>query len=554
MSPSELARLSPLAPMMAQLLCNRGITDPSEAQSFLSAGHFEPNPFRMKGITEAVTRLRRAIRDSELVAVFGDFDADGITATALLVQALRAVGAKVRPYIPHRMEEGYGLRLDALRDLYRKGVRVLVTVDCGIRAVSQIEQARRGLDIIVTDHHRIGPQLPSALAVINPRQPGCGYPFKELSGAGVAFQLARALLRANSKSRARKAIALEEEDLLDLVALGTVADVVPLVGENRALVKRGLEILNRSPRPGVQALMKAAKLQPGHITARTNAFVLAPRLNAAGRLDSASLSYELLCSASLQEAQPLAERLERINADRRRLTQEILEQARQRVMTEPLPPLLFAAQKGFHPGVVGLVASRLAEEFYRPAVVVEEEEEFSRGSARSIPEFHIGRALDECAELLERHGGHRAAGGFTARSENLPALEERLLAIAQREFEGVELVPELDIDLEVDCAQVGVDTIELLQQLEPFGQGNPRPLFLSREVETRGVRVAGQEGRHLQMVLAAGQEERHAIGFGLGELAGRVGDRVDIVYMIEINEWNGQRRLQFNVQDLRASE
>ena len=552
--PSLMARLPHLSPLMAQLLYNRGITDPDEARAFLQGEGLGPNPFRMKGITEAVTRLRRAIRQGEPIAVFGDFDVDGVTATALLVQTLRALGAQVQPYIPQRVEEGYGLQLDTLRNLYRQGVRVLVTVDCGIRAVSQIERARRGLDIIVTDHHSVGPQLPPALAVINPKQSDCPYPFKELSGSGVAFQLARALLRANARTPLGAPVTLQEEELLDLVALGTVADIVPLTGENRALVTRGLKRLNQPQRAGVQALLDRAGVRPGEITAWAISFILGPRLNAAGRLDTAMLSYQLLTSPSLEEARPLAERLEAINRERQQLTEEALERAREQVMAEPLPPLLFAAHESFHPGVVGLVASRLVEEFYRPAVVVELGDELSRGSARSIPEFHITHAFDECAELLERYGGHHKAGGFTIRNENLHAFQDKLLAIARRELEGVELVPTLDIDLEVELREVDWATQALVEQMEPCGEGNPRPLFLSRRVQLREARAVGEEGHHLRLLLSDGRAVWDGIGFGLGGWAGQLGDWVDIVYTIEVNEWNGERRLQLNVQDLRPSE
>ena len=554
MPPSHLAHFPHPSPLIAQLLYNREITDPGEARSFLQGGELEPNPFRLKGVTEAVSRLRRAIRRGEPIAVFGDFDVDGVTATALLVQTLSALGAKVQPYIPHRVEEGYGLQLEALRHLYRQGVRVLVTVDCGIRAISQIERARRGLDIIVTDHHHVGVQLPPALAVINPKQPGCPDSLKDLAGSGVAFQLARALLRANARAPLGEPATLQEEELLDLVALGTVADVVPLIGENRVLVTRGLERLNQPQRAGLQALLNQAGVQAGQVTAMSIGFILGPRLNAAGRLDTAMLSYQLLTSPSLEEAKPLAEKLEAINRDRQQLTRETLEQAQEQVMAEPLPPLLFAAHESYHPGVVGLVASRLAEEFYRPAVVVKIGEELSRGSARSILEFHITKAFDECANLLERHGGHSAAGGFSIRNENLPAFREQLLTIAQRELEDKELVPKLDIDLEVELREVDWATQALVEQMEPCGKDNPRPLFLSRRVQLREARAVGREGHHLRLLLSDGRAVWHGIGFGLGSWAGGLGDRVDIVYTIEVNEWNEERRLQLNVQDLRPSE
>jgi len=551
---SLAARLPHLSPVMAQLLYNRQISDPSEVRSFLEGGDLEPNPFRLKGVTAAVTRLRRAIRNDEPIAVFGDFDVDGVTATVLLVQTLRALGARVRPYIPHRVDEGYGLQLDALRQLYRQGVRVVVTVDCGIRAVSEIERARRGLDIIVTDHHSVGPQLPPALAVINPNQSDCPYPFKRLAGSGVAFQLARALLRANASSPVGDSTALQEEELLDLVALGTVADIVPLVGENRTLVRRGLERLNRPQRAGLCALLDRAGVQPGKLTATGISFTLGPRLNAAGRLHTAMLGYGLLTSASLEDAKPLAEELEALNQKRQRMTEEALEHAREQVMVEPLPPLVFAASEGFHPGVAGLVANRLAEEFYRPSVVVTLGDELSRGSARSVPQFHIAHAFDECANLLERHGGHAAAGGFTIRNENLPAFRDQLLAIAHRDLGDKELVPTLDIDLELELREVDWVTQVLVEQMEPCGHGNPRPLFLSRGVRLREARAVGEEERHLRLLLTDGRAVWDAIGFGLGSWAASLRDRVDIVYTVEAAEWNEEQRLQLNVQDVRPSD
>jgi single-stranded-DNA-specific exonuclease len=552
--PSDLAGLSSVAPMMAQLLYNRGITDPEEARFFLHGGELDSNPFRMKGVPTAVTRLRRAIRRGEYIAVYGDFDVDGVAGTALVVETLHALGAQVRAYIPHRVKGGYGLRLEALRYLYRQGVRVLVTVDCGTRAVRQIDQARRGLDIIVTDHHQLGPELPPALAVINPKRLDCPHSFKELAGSGVAFQLARALLRADASAPLGQQASLQEEELLDLVALGTVADIVPLIGENRMLVRRGLERLNQPRRAGLQALLKQAGEQPRPVTAMSISFFLGPRLNAAGRLDTAELSYQLLTSRSLEEAQPLAEKLEVLNRDRQLLTDRMLTQAREQVVADPLPPLLFAAHGDFHPGVVGLVASRFVEELYRPSVVVELGKGISRGSARSIPEFDVGTALDECGDLLERHGGHPAAGGFEVRNENLPALRDRLLSIADRELSDLELMPSLSIDLEVALREIDWATQALVGQMEPCGEGNPRPLFLSRRVRVREARAVGREQRHLRLQLADGLAVWNAIGFGLGTWAGNLGEWVDVVYTVEADEWQGERRLQLKLEDLRPSE
>jgi len=549
-----VARFPGLSPLIVQVLYNRGLSTPSEVRAFLKGEWPEDNPFRLKGMNEAVTRLRRAIRWQEPVAVYGDFDTDGVTATVLLVETLSALGAQVRPYIPHRVEEGYGLNTGALRELARRGSRVVVTVDCGIRSLPEVAYGRRlGLDIIVTDHHAPGEELPPAIAAINPRQASCRYPFKELAGVGLAFKLAQALLRANRQTPVVSGqVDLDEEDLLDLVALGTVADLAPLLGENRALVKRGLEKLNRPQRLGLQALISQAGVRPGQITATTIGYILGPRLNAAGRLDTAMASYNLLTSSSPAEAESLALELEKVNHERQRLTVETLERAREQVLAMgEEEKLFFVAAEDYLPGIVGLVAQRLTEEFYRPSVVVELGKEVSRGSARSIPEFNITAALDQCRDLLVRYGGHAAAAGFTVANANLEPLAERLRQMAMHQLEGLELLPTLPVDAEVDLSEINWATYALLEQLEPFGYANPAPLLLSRGVLVRDARLVG-EG-HLKMTLSDGRVVWDAIAFHQGEWVGKLPPSLDIVYTLEVNEWNGEKRLQLNVKDLRPS-
>jgi single-stranded-DNA-specific exonuclease len=541
-----------LSPLIVQLLYNRRLRTPSEVHTFLKGDWPEDNPFRLKGMNEAVTRLRQALRRREPIAVYGDFDADGVTATALLVQTLTALDAQVQPYIPDRVDEGYGLNKGALRELAQKGVKVVVTVDCGIRATDKVAYGRDlGLDIIVTDHHSPGEELPPATAAINPKQADCRYPFEQLAGVGLAFKLAQALLRANRQIPvARSKVDLDEEDLLDLVALGTVADLAPLLEENRALVKRGLEKLNQSQRLGLQALISQAGVRPGQITATTIGYVLGPRLNAAGRLDTAMASYNLLTTSSPAEAGSLALELDRINRERQRLTVDTLERAREQVLAiGEEEKLFFVAAKDYLSGIVGLVAQRLADEFYRPSVVVELGEETSRGSCRSIREFDIITALDQCSDLLVKYGGHSAAAGFTVANANLEPLQQSLRQIATRELEGEELLPMLEIDAEVDLSEMNWATYALLEQLEPFGRGNPAPLFLSREVIVRDARVVGED--HLKLTLSDGRAVWDAIAFRQGGWAGKLPHRIDVVYTLEVNEWNEEKRLQLNVKDLR---
>jgi single-stranded-DNA-specific exonuclease len=552
----HLARFPQLSPLIVQLLYNRGITAPQDVRDFLAGARPEDNPFRLKGMNEAVTRLRQAIRGGELVAIYGDFDADGVTATALLVETLSALGAKVKPYIPHRVDEGYGLNTDALRQLASEGIRVVVTVDCGIRSIQEVNYGRKlGLDLIVTDHHSVGEDIPPALAVINPKQPDCPYPFKDLAGVGVAFKLAQALLKANSQVPVAKGeVSVNEGDLLGLVALGTVTDLAPLLGENRSLVKRGLERLNSTERLGLRAMIAQAGLKLGQIDATAIGFVLGPRLNAAGRIDDAIMSYDLLLCRSPIRAENLARMLEEQNQHRQRLTAETLERAREQVLIAgESEKLFFAAAEDFLAGIVGLVASRLTDEFYRPSLVVELGPEKSRGSARSIPEFNITAALDQCSNLLIRYGGHAAAAGFTVANDNLEALQERLKDLAAEQLEGVELTPTLLIDAEVELPELDWATQALLTQLEPCGYANPAPLLLSRRAIVRDARAVGTDGRHLKLTVSDGRVVWDAIAFHQGQWVDQLSRHIDVVYSLEVHEWNGEKRLQLNVKDLRPS-
>lgn len=553
---SHLARFPNMHPIMVQVLYNRGITDPAEAASFLKGEGGEGNPFSLFGVGEAVTRLRRAIRTGEPIAVYGDFDADGVTATALLVQTLRELGGNAYPYIPHRVDEGYGLNKEALTYLAQIGTRVVVTVDCGVRSLEEAVHAHRmGLELIVTDHHSVGTQLPEAVAVVNPRMPQHPYPFGELAGVGVAFKLAQGLLRSNARAPLKRgAVSLEEEDLLDLVALGTVADLAPLLGENRSLVHKGLALINRMERPGIEALCRQSGLRDGAVNTEAISYVLGPRLNAAGRMDHARIAYQLLETAYLTEAEMLAARLDHLNQQRRQLTLEMYKRARELALAEAgEAPLLFAAAPDFPAGIVGLVASKLTDEFYRPSIIVETGPEFSRGSARSIPEFHITEALDECADLLIRHGGHAAAAGFTIASHKLGELAERMRQMAAERLAGLELTPLLSIDAEVRLSQLSGELVRQLMLIEPCGCGNPRPLFLSRNVQLKGQRCVGGDGQHLRLTLFDDGVTWDGIAFKQGEWAGKLPDRVDIVYHVEVNEWNGEQRIQLNIRDIRPA-
>ncbi|HNS03865.1 MAG TPA: single-stranded-DNA-specific exonuclease RecJ [Anaerolineae bacterium] len=562
---SHFARLSHVAPLLVQLLWNRGITEPAAVEAFLSGETRPDDPFRIKGMNEAVTRIRRAIRQGERMVVYGDFDADGVTSTALLVQTLSALGGFVRPYIPHRVDEGYGLNINALAELAREGQQLIITVDCGIRSVEEVAFAnRQGLDVIVTDHHSIGPQLPPALAVINPKRPDCPYPFKGLAGVGLAYKLAQALLRTHDKTPIRNGFVadLQEGDLLDLVALGTVADLAPLLDENRTLVQRGLARLNRTQRPGLQAMMGAAGVAPGQVTSTTIGFALGPRLNAAGRLDSAMLSYELLATDDVFKSSQLAGQLNALNARRQQVTAEAFEQAQAQIEADEAESFLHvAASEHFLAGIVGLVAGRLVEQYHRPTIVMELGPQQSRGSARSIAQFDITAALDRCAQegLLVRHGGHAAAAGLTVENGKLKTLTSRLREIAAEELADKDLRPSLVIDAEVPLGPMDFAKLGQLQEMEPTGYANPQPRLLSRRVLVRDTRKVGADGAHLKMTVsdpAAGSRANvtfDAIAFRQGHWHGRLPAHVDLVYTMEENIWNGTRRLQLVVEDVRAA-
>lgn len=553
---TERLRQHDIHPVLAQLLHRRGYQTPDDALNFLRYYDGDDNPFRLKGMVEAVYRLRMAIRYGEKIAVYGDFDCDGVTATALLTEALAKLGADVRPYIPDRVDEGYGLNSAALARLAEEGVKVVVTVDCGIRSLKEVADGTSyGLDMIISDHHSVGREVPDALAVINPKQKDCPYPEKMLAGVGLAYKIAQGLYMEAQRRKPDIAADWHPYDWLDLVAIGTVADIAPLTGENRALVTQGLARLNRPQRPGLQALYQEARITPGRVNTVTIGFVIGPRINAAGRLDSAMLAYNLLTAPDPMRAMPLARQLNELNRTRQEKTRAMQEVAEAAFPGDPADePLLFAAHPEFEQGVVGLVASRLTEQYYRPSVVVQMGEEESHGSCRSIPEFNITEALDECAPLLERYGGHAAAAGFTVRNENIEELSEMLWGVAADHLAGLELLPRLDIDSELALCDATTALADALRVLEPTGEANPAPLFCTRNAKVVNRFTVGQEGQHLKLTLSDGQNELEAIAFRLGELVEHLPERVDVAYRLELDTWNGARRLQMHVEDIRPAE
>ena len=563
-APGEFLRENAEHPLLLQVLYNRGLRTPRQVRNFLTGEDAVlENPFRLCDMENAAARILSAIRREETICVYGDFDADGVCATALLVSALQCIGGRVGPYIPDRVDEGYGLNLDALSAIAAKA-KLLITVDCGIRSVAEVAHARAlGMDVIITDHHSIGPVLPPALAVINPRRHQGDGGFDRLAGVGVAYRLAQAVLRraydAPDMPVDAEQVNLVERELLDYVALGTVADMMPLLDENRSLVRRGLAQLNRTLRSGLEALLLQSDLRPGTVDAGAIAYRLAPRINAAGRLAHARLAYRLLRTNDPVEAYKLAQELEALNQQRRTLTEQAQLEAEAQVQAALAAdaPLIFVRSPHMPSGIVGLVAGRLVERVYRPVVVVEEGVDESRGSARSIAEFDISAALDSVSGYLVRHGGHGRAAGFTVKTAQLPRLQEALHELAAEALrEHDDLRPSLTIDAEASLDGVNWGLRGQLARVEPTGYGNPSPLLWSRAVRVREARPIGG-GKHLRLVLDSGAQGPvlDAVAFNHGAWAGRLQpeQRIDVVYHVEANEWQGQQRLQLNVQDLRIA-
>jgi single-stranded-DNA-specific exonuclease len=550
-TPEAERELHGYPPILRQILFNRGYATHESARRYLEARPPDnTDPFNLSGVPEAAQRIERALKRGERIAIYGDYDVDGVTATALLTLHLAKMGANVTSYIPNRFDEGYGLNKDALTELKENGVDVVITVDCGIRSLEEALHARNlGLDLIITDHHHPGAELPEVVAVIDPKQPGDTYPDKDLAGVGLAYKLAAALDRQLENPRPLA------ENYLDLVALGTVADLAPLNGENRSLVRRGLEQMRTPQRQGLFSLMGVSGVTPQRVTATDIGFRLGPRLNAAGRLDDAKAALRLLTTHDVFEAGQLAQQLEVQNRQRQQITRAIQEQAEQLALAaDPDAWLLFAVHPNFNAGVVGLAASRLTEKYYRPSVVGQIGETFTRASCRSIAEFHITDALDQCADILEHHGGHAAAAGFTVRNEHLFELTERLQAIATEQLSSLDLRPTLHADVEVPLSELNPKLLEYLDWLQPTGYGNPQATFVSRNLKPTRYRTVGKENNHLKLTVSDGYITFEAIAFRMGEWAEKMPAYIDILYRFELNEFNGRKTLQLNIRDIKAAQ
>ncbi len=583
-STAAIARLAAelqLRPATAQTLWGRGLRDAGSCARFLSPQLAQlPDPFGLKGIDAAVARIQRALEQREPICIYGDYDVDGVTSTALLVSMLRRFAlcapgragqgpAAISFYVPQRLVEGYGLNLSALEKLAAKGTRLLVSADCGVTAVAEIDGAARlGLDVVVIDHHtasQLAEDLPRAIAILNPHQPGCNFPGRQLAAVGVAFHLLMAL-----RKRLREAgwFAHHPEpnlrEALDLVALGTVADVVPLTGPNRVLVHHGLLELTRTTRPGLLALKRVAQLG-AEVGAGEVGFKLGPRINAAGRLDDASVGVRLLLSDDPAEARALAEQLDRANSERQelqaRIAVEALARADELMARGPRNSLLVSAP-GWHLGVVGIVAARLVERHHRPALVLAEADGIAKGSGRSVEGFHLYDALARCQGHLQKFGGHKHAAGVTLEAREVPALAAALEREAQSQLTPEQLTPRVRIDARLEPRELELGLAEELRRLAPFGAGNPEPVFASRGLKLREQRVLpdkrGAGPGHLKLRLDAedappDQEPLAAIGFGLGALQLDARAPLEAAFQLGVDSWSGTERLQLKLKDVRPA-
>ena len=561
-----LSKAVSVSPAFAQVLVSRGIKTPEAVNSFLNP-HISglSDPFEIDGVKTAVERIKRAADTNETVLVHGDYDADGLTATAIMVHALRTSGIDVHYFIPDRIAHGYGFNPVAVKEAKRLGATLIITVDCGITSFDAASCAKKeGIDVIISDHHEpafrgqgsgvrgqantqhLIPDaysLPEAVAVINPKLSSSGSPLAILSGAGLAFKIAQALSTLHSSQ-------FTVHDLLDLAAIGTMADVVPLTGENRILVKEGIKLIHEGRRQGIRTLKSVAGLDKRELRAGLLSFTLIPRINAAGRISDASDVVRLLLSETEGEAEDLGSWLNRLNSERQKIEEEVYQKAREALQVMHDERVIVLSGEGWHQGVVGIVASRIAEEFYRPTFILSVEDGIAKGSGRSIPSFDLCRGLAECREFLLSFGGHRQAAGVRLKVENIPLFEKAMQRIVETALSKEDLVPSLEIDADVALSEVNHSLIREIAMLEPFGYCNEEPFLAARKLEVVNPRIVGNN--HLKMKLKHGAHSVDAIGFDMGST--EVSGAVDAVFTPTLNEYNGSSYLQLSLKALRPSK
>lgn len=547
----EMMRSIRVPRSVARVLFNRGLNDVDEVRRFLYSDTKDlHDPFLMRDMDEAVNRLIRALREKETIMIFGDYDVDGITSISLLYLFLKDLCGSVSYYVPDRSTEGYGLSIDGVIEAKNRGCSLIITVDCGITSVAEVAKARElGIDVIVSDHHEPGESLPEASAVVDPKRADCDYPFKELAGVGVAYKLAEAVVQRLEME------SIYVERYLDLVAIGSAADIVPLKDENRVFVKVGLERLNREGQEGIMTLLETAGFTFGQVDVGQIVFGLAPRINAVGRLGKADPAVELLITRNHLQAVRIAKSLEEENRRRKEIDTQTLNEALEKIDSEFVPDddsVIVLAGDNWHPGVIGIVASRLIERYYRPTIMITIEDGVGKGSARSIPNFDIHSALKSCSDLLLQFGGHKYAAGLTIDAGQIPEFKRRFNETAKSMLIDGDLIPKIKIDDELSFDEISTDLIDMLNKLEPFGPGNSRPCFVSYGTELVGEpRIVGK--RHLKFKLRQRNTVLDAIAFNRAEdIDWLRSDRViDVVYYIVENNWNGRNSIQLKIKDMK---
>jgi len=542
---------------LANLMVQRSITTPAEALNF-----FEPNlgylhdPFLMKDMNIAVERISTAVKKNERILVYGDYDVDGTTAVALMYSFLKEQFSNVEYYIPDRYKEGYGVSFQGIDFAYQSNCRIIITLDCGIKSVEKVKYARtKGIDVIICDHHYPGDEIPRALAVLDPKQPGCSYPYKELSGCGVGFKLVHAYSRVHGIPFNRIA------GYLDLVAVSIASDIVPLTGENRVLAYYGLKQLNESPRIGLREIIREADVSRV-LSVEDVVFKIGPRINAAGRMETGSKAVELLVSNDPKLAAGFSKEINNFNIERRNVDRSITTEA-MRMISEDKRNVNAKTTVLFNPswkkGVIGIVASRLIETYYRPTVILTESNGFATGSARSVQGYDLYQAIEACSDLLESFGGHMFAAGLTLKKENIKPFMERFEQHVNNTIKEEQLVPRVFIDSELSFSEINEEFFTFLNKFQPFGPENMSPVFVSKNVSDAGTgRMVGSSGEHLKLDLchkSTGQITFSAIAFSQAEYFEyiRGGNPIDICYSIEMNEFRGNKNLQLNIKDIKIS-
>ncbi|MBQ4515986.1 MAG: single-stranded-DNA-specific exonuclease RecJ [Clostridia bacterium] len=541
-----------LPPILATVLLNRGIEDVKEY--LLPDTEKLLDPFIMKGMEQATERILQAIKNGEHITVYGDYDVDGITSTAALVKFLSSHKAVVDYYIPDRLEEGYGMNRDAIDRIAARGTRLMITVDCGITAVAEIEYATScGMEVIVTDHHECKESLPDALCILNPKQADCPYPFKKLAGVGVVFKLLQALT-LKMKYHMKELL----DEYLDLVAIGTVADVMPLLGENRIIVKKGLELMKYTTNKGICALIEQSGIDASAVTAGTIGFVLAPRINAAGRMGDPKCAVDMLLAQDEKSARDYAQMLDEENRERQANEQQIMEQALEILQNDKSMQddyVLILDHEEWHHGIIGIVASKISERTGKPCVLISTTDENGKGSGRSIKGFNLFKALEYCAESLTKFGGHELAAGLSVKTDKIKEFRKKINEYAKELLTQEDFIPKIYIDSELPIEYINMNTAEKLAVLEPYGMGNASPIFFARGLEIANIRVLS-EGKHIKLSLNRAGCAIDAVGFGMGAYADeiKVHDKIDILFQLDINVFRGERQVQAILKDMRFSD